>query len=141
MRAEAVLFANQASIDDWALEVEGASWDIVRFDTFPATLSGYIAGILALEGPHVEEAPEVVVEVFDDAGAVAGSLSSMLARWTEEQPLPEGVPRRVPFAVPFMTVVKGPTVLKARLLTEGEQFAFISCAVLLDEEEEDEEDS
>jgi hypothetical protein len=128
MRVEAVMFANAAAVDNSLLAVQGGGWEHYQCTMFPATVSGYVAGILALDDDQHGSLPTVGLEVFDESGQVEASLASMIAIGTRPETV-QGVPYRVAFAIPFMTVAKGPTVVKARLSEAGEELAVLTFAV------------
>jgi len=128
MKLEALLFATTASADGWLLAVEGGGWEHIKYDFLPGTAAGYVAGMLTLDDAELGELTEVAVEVFDDSGQVEEFRASMIANGNRPNTV-EGAPVRVPFAVPFMTVVRGPTVMKARLLLGDEELGLIACSV------------
>jgi hypothetical protein len=128
LNVEAILFANRAAVEDWLLAVDGGGWEYYRCPFFPATVSGYVAGILTLDDSQHGELPAVFLEIFDESGQVEGSRLSMIASGTRPTTT-AGVPYRVPFAIPFMTVAKGPTVMKARLSDDQGVLAVIAAAL------------
>jgi len=129
MKVEAVMFANEAAIDNGLLVIQGGGWE--HIDTpgyFPMGITGYVAGILTLgEDQHGSLLP-VLLQVFDDSGQVEGFRASIIANGTRPKTV-QGVPYRTPFAISFMTVASGPTVMKARLSDEGTELAVISVAI------------
>lgn len=128
MKLEALLFANNASADGWLLAVEGGGWEHIEYDFMPGTAVGYVAGILTLDESEHGELTEVVADVFDDSGEVDGFRASMIVNGNRPK-TDTGVPVRAPFAIPFMTVVRGPTVMKARLTLGGRELGLIACSV------------
>jgi hypothetical protein len=128
MRVEAILFANRATVDNWLLAIEGGGWEYTEYSFLPSTVVGCVAGVLALDEGEHGELSEVILDVFDDSGQVEGSRASTIAIGTRPKTV-EGVPYRSPFAMPFMTVVRGPTVMKARLTTAGHELALITCEI------------
>jgi hypothetical protein len=128
MKLEALLFANDASDDGWLLAVEGGGWEHITYDFLPGTAVGYVAGILTLDDAELGELTEIAVEIFDDDGQVERFRATMTANGNRPNTV-EGVPVRLPFAMPFMTVVRGPTVMKARLMLGDEELGLIACSV------------
>ena len=59
---------------------------------------------------------------------IEGFRASMTANGTRPK-TEEGVPYRVSFAIPFMTVVRGPTVMRARLESGGIELATLACSI------------
>ena len=130
MQLEAMMFANAAAIDEKSLlAVQGAGWESYDVEMFPATISGFVAGILALDRSQHGEAEEMTLDILDDDGQVVGSSASIIASGIRPETT-EGVPYRFPFAIPFMTAARGPTVVKARLTTTGDvELGVISFAL------------
>ncbi len=128
MKVEAVMFANRAAVDGNLLAVEGAGWEHYDVPFFPMTVSGYVAGILALDPDQHGSLPPILLEVFSDSGQVEGSRASMIAIGTRPETV-QGVPYRVAFAIPFMTAASRPTVVKARLSAQDGDLAVIAFAV------------
>lgn len=129
MKVEAILFAKHAAVDDALLAVEQGGWEHYDVSFFPMTVSGYVAGILALDEGQHGSLPALALEIFDDAGHVEGSRASMIAIGTRPETA-QGVPYRVAFAIPFMTAARGPTVVKAQLSEEdGGELALIAFAI------------
>ena len=128
MKLEALLFADVANADGWLLTVERGGWEHIKYDFMPGTAVGYVAGIFTLDDAELGELTEVALEIFDDSGQVEGFRASMIASGNRPNTV-AGVPVRLPFAIPFMTVVRGPTVMKARLLLGDEELGLIACSV------------
>jgi len=128
VKVEAIMFANQAAVDGGLLAVQGGGWEHYDVAFFPATISGYVAGVLAFDEDQHGSLPRIDLEVFSDAGQVEGSRASMIAIGTRPETT-AGVPYRVAFAIPFMTAASGPTVVKARLSENGVDLAVIPFAV------------
>jgi hypothetical protein len=129
VKVEAILFANRAAVDGNLLAVEGGGWEHYDVALFPATVSGYVAGIVALDESQHGSLPSMMLETFDDAGHVEGARASTIAFGTRPETT-QGVPYRVAFAIPFMTAARGPTVVKTRLSEEdGTELAVIAFAV------------
>ena len=128
MKVEAITFANRAAIEDGLLQIEGAGWEYVRPPLFPATISGYVAGVLALDKSEHHELTEVRLKVRDDDGQIARFRASIVADGARPKAA-AGVPFRVPFAIPFTIVARGPTVMKASLESDRKKLAVIACSI------------
>src|SRR5438445_9931664 len=100
MKIEAILLANAAMIDgNSLLNVEEACWKYVERDFFPTTVGGNVCGNVLIEDEDFGSVHMVSIEVFDDAGQVAGSSGSMVfdsRQTSEEMSTP-----RLPFSFPF----------------------------------------
>lgn len=128
VKIEAILWANAAVVDANALlNVEGASWRYVERDFFPATLSGNVCGVVLVEDEDFGSLVTVSLEVFDDSGQVDGSAGSMIFDCREVSA--EMSVSRLPFAFPFMTVIREPTLLKARVVSNGGELAGLAVIV------------
>jgi hypothetical protein len=128
MKVEAIILANQASVDGQLLGIQGGGWEHYDVPFFPFTVSGYVAGILALDESQHGSLPGLLLEVVDETGHGEGSRASMIAIGTRPETV-QGVPCRVAFSIPFMMAVRGPTLVKARLSEDGAELAVISFAV------------
>jgi hypothetical protein len=128
MRVEAIMFANVAAVDRALLAVQGGGWEHYDCAMFPATIGGYVAGILTFGEDQHGSLPEVFLDIFDDSGQVEGSRASMIAMGTRPETT-QGVPYRLPFAIPFMTIARGPTVVNARLSEGSDELAVLAFAV------------
>lgn len=129
VKVEALLLANRAAVDGWLLAVEGGGWENYTPAFFPATVAGYVAGVFALDPSEIGSTPAVVLEINDSAGQLEGLRESIIANGVRPATA-AGVPCRVAFAIPFMTVAKGPTVVKVRLSDEhGADLAEITFEV------------
>jgi hypothetical protein len=122
MKVEAILLANAAMVDpNSLLNVEGACWRYVERDAFPTTLGGNVCGVVLIEDADFGSVHTISLEVFDDSGQVAGSAGSMIfdcREASEEMSTP-----RLAFAIPFVTVIREPTLLKARVTSNGGELA------------------
>ena len=130
MRVEAILLANAAVVDaNGLLSVEGGGWRFVERDDFPTTLAGSVCGVVAVEDEDFGSIHTISMEVFDDAGQVDRSAGSMIM--DARQASAEMSIARLPFAFPFMTVVREPTLLKAKVVSKGGEPAALSVIVRL----------
>ncbi|HEX2259822.1 MAG TPA: hypothetical protein VHJ40_08785 [Actinomycetota bacterium] len=129
MKVESLVIANYATTDKWLLRVEGGGWEHCKPQILPTTVRGYVAGIFTLDRDELGTTPAVLVEIGDKNGHVEEFKASTIVNGMRPAATP-GVPSRVPFAIPFTTVARAPTVMKVRLLNEGDELATTSFAVL-----------
>lgn len=128
MKIEAILWANAAMVDANALlNVEGGSWRYVERDFFPTTLAGNVCGVVLVDDEDFGSLVTVTLDVFDDSGQVDGSSGSMIFDCREVSE--EMSVSRLPFAFPFMTVIREPTLLKAKVVSNGSELAGLSVIV------------
>ena len=113
------MFANEAALDDGLLVVHGGGWEFFAAESFPTTIGGYIAGVIALDESELDSTPVVRLELGDEEGEIDGMEASMIVGGRRAAPVYD-VPSRVPFAIQFATRANGPTLVTARLLAEDE---------------------
>lgn len=122
------MFANRAVIEGSMLTVKGAGWEHFDVQMYPATVRGYVAGVLTIDADQHGQLLPVVLELFDDDGHVEPTRASMVAIGTRPKTVP-GVPYRMPFSIAFQSVVRAATVVKARLHAQEGELALITFAV------------
>lgn len=128
MKIEAILFANAAMVNEQQLlVVDGGGWKYVEPAGFPMTLAGSICGVIGVELEDFGATHELAGTVFDDSGQVDGSSGSITVDAREESE--QMTTPRFAFAIPFVTVVRGPTVLKASVTSNGAVLGGLSVIV------------
>jgi hypothetical protein len=128
VNVEAAMFANRAAIEGSMLTVKGGGWEHFDVQLFPATVRGFVAGVLTIDAEQHGQLLPVVLELYDEEGHLERTRASLVAIGTRPATVP-GVPYRMPFSLPFVSVVRAPTVVKARLHAQEGELAVISFAV------------
>jgi hypothetical protein len=130
--------ANSASVDYSGvlhdvpvplLDLSGAGWEYLKTDEFPANLSGWIAGIAAVEPAELNKRAHLRFEAATNHGSDYGFSASLLIPLKRSLHA-EGIPIREPFAVPFRLPVEGPCVVTVRVLVEDAELARYQFSVL-----------
>jgi hypothetical protein len=128
VKIEAILLANAAAVNEHGLlVVDGGGWRYIEVEEFPGGVGGSVCGVVELEPDDFGSVHAVALQVFDDAGQVDGSSGSMVMDAREVSA--EMSSPRLPFAIPFMSVLRGPTVLNAKVTSNGGELAGLSVIV------------
>jgi hypothetical protein len=129
MKVEALLVANGASIENSLLNVAGAGWEHFQAPLLPFTVRGALCGIMTMDNQELGSVQVMRIEVNDEKGRVEPSVGTMTIDASRGPTSDESVPMRFPFFAPLMFVVRGATIVKATLSSDGEELATTSFVV------------
>lgn len=129
MQVVAAMVANRAEVANGLLNVSGGGWDSFTVHSLPATIPGFLCGVIEVQPEERGQQLVVHVEALDHEGHDAGSHASMVISTTLDDAPPWVT--RLPFAMPFVFAASAPGEFTLRMVDDDGPLCAVSFPLVL----------